>query len=265
MGPSPDGPRRAAALLIGNELLSGKIRDENGWHLARFLRRRGIELAEMAVVPDDVDEIARALARLVGRHPLVFTSGGVGPTHDDRTLAAVAAATGRPLERHAGMEALLRDHYGEGVGEAALAMADLPRGTVPCALPGWPVLRLDTDAPAVARIYILPGVPELFRSKLERLAELPGELPEGPGWVLEVLDLAVDEAELAAPLAEVAAAEPDVEIGSYPRWIRDERGRLCGRVRVTVEGPVAARDAVLRAFGRIRNRFADRVAAGPPP
>ncbi|MCA9701873.1 MAG: competence/damage-inducible protein A, partial [Myxococcales bacterium] len=98
----------AAVLLIGNELLSGKIRDENGWFLSQVCRRRGLELREIAVVPDEIETIGAALLRLLEQTPLVFTSGGVGPTHDDRTLEAIAAATGRPLRRHPEIEAELR-------------------------------------------------------------------------------------------------------------------------------------------------------------
>ncbi len=108
----PSTPR-AAILLIGNELLSGKIRDENGWFLSGVLRRRGIELVEIAVVPDDLARIGEALRRLLDRAGLVFTSGGVGPTHDDVTLAAIAAALERPLERNEEMAETLRAHSGD--------------------------------------------------------------------------------------------------------------------------------------------------------
>ncbi len=258
--PAPPPPPRAALLLIGNELLSGKIRDENGWHLARFLRRRGIALCEVAVVPDDDERIAAALTRLRGQADLLFTSGGVGPTHDDRTLPAIAKATGRPLARNDEMAAMLRAHYGERLTPEALAMADVPAGTVPRALPGWPVLRLDLGPPAPARLYILPGVPELFRAKLERLAELPGELPEGPGWCLHTLDLTAEESRLAGPLAELAARFPEVEIGSYPRWSRDAEGRLRGRVRVTFEAPAAHADQVEAARDELARAFAGELA-----
>ncbi len=263
---APGDPRRlrAAALLIGDELLTGKIRDENGWFLARFLRARGIELAEMAIVGDGADAIVAAVQRLTGGHDVVFTSGGVGPTHDDRTLEAVARATGRPLRRNAAMEALLREHYGPRITDAALSMADLPEGTEPCALPGWPVLRLALPKPRPCRLYILPGVPALFRSKLEALARIPGELPEDPGWVLETLDLAVDEHELSEPLADIAQRYPQVAIGSYPRWVRDERGSLCARVRVTFEAPVEQATAARAARDEVHDRFGDREVRDRP-
>ncbi|MCA9317995.1 MAG: competence/damage-inducible protein A, partial [Planctomycetes bacterium] len=167
----------AAILLIGNELLSGKIRDQNGHFLATVLRRRGIRLIEMVTVADELADIGDALLRLLQRTPLVFTSGGVGPTHDDVTLEALARATGRTLVRNQTMEATLRDHFGDAITPEALRMADVPDGTMLRAERGWPVLRLDLESPGQglraipheARIYILPGIPELCRAKIEAL------------------------------------------------------------------------------------------------
>jgi molybdopterin-biosynthesis enzyme MoeA-like protein len=184
----------------------------------------------------------------------VFTSGGVGPTHDDVTMEAVARATGRPLERHPAMEATLRAHFGARTTPAALKMADLPAGIELAAPHGWPVMRLNLDAGR--RIYILPGIPELCRAKIEALEALPDELPDAGGWALERLHTDMDEADLAAPLNKVVAAYPDVAIGSYPRWTSDDHGRLRCVVRVTFEAtgahrPLAqtARDALADALG----------------
>lgn len=249
----PETPT-ACVLLIGDELLTGKVRDENGHFLAVSLRRRGIRLLEICTVGDRPEEIGDALLRLCARAPLVFTSGGVGPTHDDRTLEAIARATGRPLVRDAQLEAQLRQHYGPRLTDAALRMADLPRGTILRALPGWPVFRLDLDAVpgrAGARIYILPGVPGLLRAKYEHLEAIEGELPHTPGWHLEVLYTSLDESALAAHLDAVVAAHPAVDIGSYPRWGRGDDGRIHMHVRVTLEGPATAREAVLAARAQL--------------
>lgn len=257
----PSTPR-AAILLIGNELLSGKIRDENGWFLSGVLRRRGIELVEIAVVPDDLARIGEALRRLLDRAGLVFTSGGVGPTHDDVTLAAIAAALERPLERNEEMAETLRAHYGDRITPAALSMADLPRGTELRAMPGWPVLRLDVpeaandpDAPT-PRVYILPGIPDLLKAKINALEALDGELPSSSAWQLSVLETDLDESRLAAPLDAIVARFPEVDVGSYPRWEPDASGRLRVRVRVTFEangrhGPRAeqAKAALVEAVG----------------
>jgi molybdenum cofactor synthesis domain-containing protein len=248
----PAGPPsrpRAAILLIGNELLSGKIRDENGWYLSQVCRRRGIALREIAVVPDELDAIGDALLRLLGAVPLVFTSGGVGPTHDDLTMEAIARATGRAIVRDPQMEAILRHHYAERIHDGALRMADIPEGTKLRALPGWPVMRLDLPAgesfgerfgdrpplPHDARIYILPGIPALLRAKIDTLEGLDDELPDIRDWALVALHTRLEESRLAAPLDAVVAEFVDVEIGSYPRWDADHEGRLRVRVKVTFE------------------------------
>jgi molybdenum cofactor synthesis domain-containing protein len=249
MHETEDLPTRAAVLLIGEELLTGKVRDENGFALAKLLRRRGIRLVEICTIGDDLDEIGGALLRLCRRADLVFTSGGVGPTHDDRTLEAIARATARPLVRNREMEAQLRLYYGERITDAALRMSDLPEGTVLRAMPGWPVLRLDLDD---ARLYILPGVPGLLRAKLEHLEAIDGELPSGDGWHLQLLHTNLDESKLAALLEAIVAEFPDVDIGSYPRWSRGDDGRIHMHVRVTFEGPRAATSAVEAACQRLR-------------
>ena len=252
----------AAILLIGNELLSGKIRDRNGHFLATVLRRRGIRLIEMVTVPDTLEDIGDALLRLLARTPLVFTSGGVGPTHDDVTLEAIARATGRSLVRDPTMEGILRGHFGDAITPEALSMADLPAGTILRAEGGWPVLRLDlraetsTETRENARIYILPGIPELCQAKIEALERIPGELPDAGGWALEVLHTQLDESDLADALNGVVADFPAVEIGSYPRWTPDEQGGLRCVVRITFEAcgdespqALVARDALAAALG----------------
>ncbi|MBV1857626.1 MAG: competence/damage-inducible protein A [Nannocystaceae bacterium] len=240
-------PPTASLLLIGDELLSGKIRDENGHHLAKALRRLGIAFVEMVVVGDREAAIGEALLRLCERADLVFTSGGVGPTHDDITMASIAAATGRKLQQHPEMAVSLRTHYGDNLTDAALAMADVPEGTVLRGSRGWPVLRLDLDRPtdpATSRIYILPGVPSLFRSKIEHLEAQEGELPRGQGWHLALLHTTLDESELAphldALLAKFGAPRGPLEIGSYPRWARADDGSVDYHVRITFEAPRAA-------------------------
>jgi molybdopterin-biosynthesis enzyme MoeA-like protein len=181
----------------------------------------------------------------------------VGPTHDDRTLAAIAGAIDRPLVRDREMERQLRQYYGDRINDAALAMADLPEGTLLRALPGWPVLRLDLETPRPCRVFILPGVPGLLRAKVEHLEALEGELPEGGGWHLALLHTSLDESRLAPVLDAVVAEFPDVMIGSYPRWTRGEDGRIRHHVRVTFEAPAAA--------GVSADRARDRLRAALPP
>ena len=232
----------AALLVIGNEVLSAKVVDENGPFLARRLRDLGIRLAAIHVVPDDVAEIAEALARLRPRCAWIFTTGGVGPTHDDVTLGAVARALGRPVVRHARLEATLRAlhrrlHGGDEIPAAALRMADVPEGTR---------LEGDPDHPTlvVENVIMLPGVPEFCRYQFERVAPSLA----APPFRLASLYLRVGEGPIAAVLDRVVRDHPSVEIGSYPRF--DDADH---RVKLTVESKDearvrAARDALLAAL-----------------
>ena len=248
-------------MLIGDELLSGKIRDENGWFLAQTLRRLGIRLVEMRTVPDDQETIAaaaRALGRLAG---VVFTSGGVGPTHDDRTLPAMAQAVQRPLMRHPEIERTLRHHYGESITEAALTMADVPEGTVLAGESGWPILQLDAaivGAPwPTTRFFVLPGIPTLLRRKVELLEQAAGALPVGHGWHLETVETTRAESDIAALLDRALETYPGVEIGSYPRWVPDEQGRLRVKVRITIEAPTDLADLAAGARAMISAALQD--------
>lgn len=264
--PDPEhaAPPRAAILLIGDELLSGKIRDENGWFLIKVLRRRGIALAELRMVGDGIEDIGRALHELLVRAPLVFTSGGVGPTHDDRTLEAIAKATSRPLARNPEIEADLRQHFGDRLTPEALTMADLPEGTMLRAGPGWPALRLDLDEPRPSRVYILPGVPGLLRTKVERLERLPDELPLGEGWHVAMVHSTLEESRIAATLEEVLTRFPGVEIGSYPRWSRGEDGRVSYHVRITFEGPATDTTRIEQARSALEQALpADAIIPDP--
>ncbi|HKP13021.1 MAG TPA: molybdopterin-binding protein, partial [Blastocatellia bacterium] len=161
----------------------------------------------------------------------VFTSGGVGPTHDDVTIAGVALAFNRPVVRHPQLEAMLRGYFGEGVDEARLRLADMPEGSSLLYDDGmrWPVL-------ATENVFVLPGVPELFRSKFEAIRE---RFRAAPFFVATVFTRE-DEFDIAPRLDRVAAEYADVEIGSYPNFTSDEY-----RVKLTVESKEA--EAVERA------------------
>ncbi len=251
----PDSSQPCAAiLLVGDELLSAKIRDENAWFIVQVMRRCGVKVREIRTVPDEEEVIADAVRSLGQRAPLLFTSGGVGPTHDDVTLGAVARGTDRPLQRHAGMEAILRGHYADRITPDALRMADLPSGTTLAGDSTWPIMRLDVPppwSPHGTTIYILPGIPTLLRAKVETLESIPGALPRGDVWTLATVETTHAESTIAAGLRAIAEAFPTVAIGSYPRWLSDEAGRLRVRVRITVEAPSAAELEVREAVSRI--------------
>lgn len=253
-------PPTAAVILVGNELLSGKTRDENGYFLARMLRRRGIRLLEICTVGDDIHGIGQTLLRVLPQVDLVFTSGGLGSTHDDVTLPAIAEATKRPLQRSSEMEQILHSYFREQITQEALRMADLPEGTQLCASPGWPVLRMDVASNEhQTRIYILPGIPELCRAKIEALEQISGELPQTKGWSLKVLLTKLEESRLALPLQQIAQKYPQVEIGSYPSWRSDAQGKLWGIVQVTIEAPVVYSQDVELAHQELATILAHHV------
>jgi molybdenum cofactor synthesis domain-containing protein len=245
--PEENMGRTAAAVIIGNEILSGKVEDANGPYLVRKLRELGIELRRIVVVPDEVDAIVDAVAALRSQVNLLVTSGGVGPTHDDVTVRAVAKALARPVVRDPAMEARVREHYGARLTPEALRLADCPQGGAfePC--PGlWlPVLTVENLA-------LLPGVPDLFRAQLDTVA---GRFRDCP-FHLRVLFLSEPEVAIAATLDAVAARFPDVAIGSYPRFDRgaDHRVKLTveSRARDRVEAALEALLADLPSGGVLR-------------
>jgi molybdenum cofactor synthesis domain-containing protein len=201
--------RTAAALVIGNELLTGKIQESNVAFLARELFTLGISLRRVVICTDDVAVIAEDLERLRSAHEYVFTSGGVGPTHDDMTVPAVARAFARPLVRDPALAGMIRAHFGERTTEGHLRMADLPEGAelIASARVRWPVLRVEN-------VFVLPGVPEIFRIKFELVRE---RLVPGTPFVSRAVYTRCDEGEIAALLERVERAFPGVAIGSYPR------------------------------------------------
>ncbi len=226
-----------AAVIIGNEVLSAKVVEQNGAHLVRELRKRGLPLRRMLFVPDEIDAIVESLqlARRAARW--VLTSGGIGPTHDDVTVRAVALALGRKVVQVPELAAEVRRHYGEHATVEAMRLAEAPEGAELFTREGvwYPVL-------SCADVFLLPGVPRLFRLQLETvLQRLPCEPVE-----THVLYLRLTEPELAHVLDEVALDMPDVAFGSYPQF---EDG-LDHRVKVTVEGPSPAR--VEAALSRLR-------------
>ena len=203
-------PRTAAALVIGNEILSGKIQESNLVELARVLRELGIDLKRVVVVTDDLATIAKEVSALASAHDFVFTSGGVGPTHDDVTMAGIASAFGVPVVAHPTLEEMLRRHFGERINDGHLRLALVPQGarllTKPDSL--WPVTVIEN-------VWILPGIPEVFRKKLDIARD---HLGGDPPYISRAVYTRLDEADLAPLLNEIVANHPDVAIGSYPAW-----------------------------------------------
>ncbi|MGH7390028.1 MAG: competence/damage-inducible protein A [Candidatus Rokuibacteriota bacterium] len=214
-------PKTAGIILIGNEILSGKIEDANAAYLCRELRGLGVDVRRIAVVPDEVATIAAEIAACSREHDVVFTSGGVGPTHDDVTIEGAARAMGVAVTRHPDLVALLRGHYGDRLNEAHLKMAEIPEGAE---LIGGEVLRFPTIL--VRNVYVLPGVPEIFRQKFEAIRERF----RGRPFHLRSVFVRVGEGTLAGYLNDLLQEFPALMLGSYPEFSNPEY-----RVKVTLE------------------------------
>ena len=241
--PSQQPVKKAALMIIGDEILSGSIQDTNTPWLANFLRARGVDLVRVEMVPDSFEDIADSLHRLrskVSDDGFVFTSGGIGPTHDDITYEAIARALGLEIELHDETRQRMRVHYdqrGLELNESRLRMAHLP---TPCrVLPP----RNDIWVPlcnVAGNVYILPGIPRLFSGMIEN----HGDVFKGPGEIFTVeLYSALGEGDFGEALREVATDSrfQGVRIGSYPntKWSMSpdaDNDGLDFRVKVVVEG-----------------------------
>lgn len=201
----------AAMLVIGDEILSGRTRDSNMHFLAGELTRHGIRLAEARVVADDPAAIAAAVNALRAGHDHVFTSGGIGPTHDDITADAIAAAFGVPITHRADAMALLQAHYdraGLPFNEARQRMARIPDGAV---LIDNPV----STAPGftLGNVHVMAGVPKIFEAMV---ASVLPTLTGGDPLLSQSLRVNRGEGEIATAFGALAAEYPDLSMGSYP-------------------------------------------------
>lgn len=239
----------AGILVIGNEVLSGKVEEENARYLVGALRELGIDLMRISVVRDDAETIAEEVAAMSTRYTWVFTSGGVGSTHDDVTLGAVARAFGVDLVEHPGILSLLEEYFGDRMNAAVRRMAQLPEGTELLGLHelSYPVIR-------VRNVHVFPGVPKYLRMKFDYLKD---RLRTDRPFVLRQLYLSVAEDRIAIPLAEEDARFPDVEFGSYPQL-----DTPAYRTKLTVEGRDSARveAAYTALLGRLEPGWVVREA-----
>ena len=201
----------AALAVIGDEILSGRTQDKNVAQLATWLNGEGIRLAEVRIVPDDTARIVEAVNALRSSHDYLFTTGGIGPTHDDITVDAIAAAFGVPVIVHPEAREILEDYYRDrpgGLNEARLRMARVPEGAELIANPssGAPGVRM-------GNVYILAGVPHIAASMMQGLT---GMLEGGRPMVSVTIGARAAESEVADLLRDTEAAHPGVAIGSYP-------------------------------------------------
>ncbi len=214
-------PKTAGIILIGNEILSGKIADANAAYLCRELRALGVEMRRISVIPDEVELIADEVARFSRDYDIVFTSGGVGPTHDDVTIEGVARAMAVKVVRHPRLVAVLEGHYGDRLNETHLRMAETPDGAE---LVGAEPLRFPTIV--MRNVYVLPGVPEIFRQKFDAIRERFRDEPIH----LKNVFVRIGEGTLADHLNALLADFPTLLLGSYPEFSNPEY-----KVKVTLE------------------------------
>ncbi|GGL56794.1 molybdenum cofactor biosynthesis protein [Wenxinia marina] len=238
----------AAMLVIGDEILSGRTRDANMHHLAGALAKAGIDLVEVRVLPDRPDRLVPAIREMAAAHDHLFTSGGIGPTHDDITADCVAEAMGAPIDVRDDARAILQAHYdrsGQELNAARLRMARVPDGAELIdnpisAAPGF----------SLRNVHVMAGVPTIFEAMV---ASLLPRLTGGTPLLSQSLRIERGEGDIAGPLAELAAEYQDLSFGSYPF----NRDGIYG-ANVVVRGSDAAR--VDAALVRLSELFPDAVA-----
>ena len=232
----------AAMLVIGDEILSGRTRDSNMHFLARALTDHGIRLAEARVVADEHDRIKQAVQSLSSGHDHVFTSGGIGPTHDDITADAVADAMGVPIGIRDDARAILQAHYdrqGQELNAARLRMARIPEGATLIdnpisAAPGF----------TIGNVNVMAGVPVIFEAMV---ASVLPRLTGGAPMLSQSLRIVRGEGDIAEALGRLASDHPEVSIGSYPF----HRDGVHGTNIVVRSQDGAAVDAVMGSLTRL--------------
>jgi molybdenum cofactor synthesis domain-containing protein len=198
---------RAEILIIGNEILSGKVADEHSAFLCREFRVLGVNVRQVVVLPDEVEAIAEAVRVSWHRADLIVTTGGVGPTHDDVTIEGIARGLGRPLVRHPDLFELVREVYGASDDPYVNRLADVPEGATLVRAPGMRVPVVVVD-----KLYVFPGVPEVLRRKFHAIKSRFQNDP----FHLRTIYLGVGEEAIASLLYDAAARYPDLSLGSYP-------------------------------------------------
>jgi len=228
----------AAVLVIGDEILSGRTQDKNVAQIGVWLNAQGIRLREVRVVPDIEDEIVAAVNALRVRYDYLFTTGGIGPTHDDITVDAVAKALGVTVEVHPAARAILERYYETrgGLTEARLRMARVPTGAdlIPNRMSGAPGIR-------IGNLFVMAGVPHITAGMIDALT---GELEGGAPLIAATIGGWVPESEVADLLRSAEKAHDGVAIGSYP-FFREGRVGANFVVRATDSGNVEACIAAL--------------------
>lgn len=239
----------ACILVIGNEILSGRTQDINLNYIATRLSAAGIPAREARVIPDVEETIIATVNEVRAKYTYVFTTGGIGPTHDDITAECIAKAFGVPLERNPEALRILTAHYaamGSEVNEARARMANIPQG-------GKLLENPVSKAPGfnIGNVYVLPGVPKIMQAMFDLL--LPS-LAGGPPVCVHTVTCEAREGDIAADLTVIAKAYPQVDIGSYPgvrdgRWITQLITRGTDKALVEQVGHEIA--AMVQRYGKL--------------
>ncbi|MBI4488492.1 MAG: competence/damage-inducible protein A [Deltaproteobacteria bacterium] len=199
--------KTAGIIIIGNEVLSGKTQDTNSHFLCQELRALGVEVQQISVIPDEIELIGNEVATFSRKFDFVFTTGGVGPTHDDVTMAGIAHGFGVKVIRHPELERRLRERHGENINEARLRMAEVPKGAE--------LLGEDSlYAPVVkiGNVYIFPGIPKILHERFQVIKEGFRDAP----FFLKVVYVKEGEGVIASFLNNLLASFPEILLGSYP-------------------------------------------------
>ena len=239
----------AGLLVVGDEILSGRTQDRNISQVASWLEVQGIRLGEVRVVPDVIERIAEAVNALRTAYDYLFTTGGIGPTHDDITVDAVAHALGVPVVVHPRAKAILEDYYATrgGMNAGRLRMARVPEGAelIENRMSGAPGI-------AVGNIRMMAGVPAICAQMLDALS---GTLEGGAPLLSETVGGWIQESEVAGLLHEVEAAHEGCQIGSYP-FFREGRTGANFVVRSTDRAALdACVDALCERLGELGQEF----------
>jgi molybdenum cofactor synthesis domain-containing protein len=218
--------KSAGIVIIGNEVLSGKTQDTNSYFLCTELRQLGVEVQKISTIADVIELIGREVAEFAKRFDFVFTSGGVGPTHDDVTIEGIAHGFGVKVVRHPDIEQRMRKRLGADVNEARLRMANVPEGSRLLATEALfaPVVNIHN-------VYIFPGIPKILQERFHAIKERFRDSP----YFLKNVYLKYGEGVIAATLNEVLAKFPRLLLGSYPVLDISEY-----KVKVTLESKDAA-------------------------
>ncbi|HZC54522.1 MAG TPA: molybdopterin-binding protein [Xanthobacteraceae bacterium] len=236
-GPTAGGIVTAAVLVIGDEILSGRTKDKNIGFIAEYLTGIGIDLKEVRVVPDAEPEIIAALNALRARYTYVFTTGGIGPTHDDITADCVAKAFGVPLHYHPRAVEIMRERVaatGGVMNEARMRMTRVPEG-------GELVLNKISAAPGfwIGNVIVMAGIPSIVQTMVEYVTP---QLKTSARMLSESVRADCREGDIGTELGEIAKAYPDVVIGSYP-FVDENKD---ANTNVVVRSRDAARLAVVK-------------------